>query len=51
MGDPVILICVLTGAMTVIIVGFIICRLICICVKTNTTTPLSEEDLTWRQVQ
>ena len=48
MGDPVLIICVLTGAVMIVIVGFIICRLICICMN---ATPLSEEDLTWRDTQ
>ena len=48
MGDPVLLVCVLAGTVMAIIVVFAICRLICIC--TN-ATPLSEEDLTWRDTQ
>jgi len=48
MGDPVLLVCVLAGTVIAIIAGFVICRLICICMN---ATPLSEEDLTWRDTQ
>lgn len=48
MGDPVLLVCVLAGTVTVVIAGFIICRLMYMCMN---ATPLSEEDLTWRDTQ